>query len=45
VTPTAAAAGDTALLSEQLGPAWGYHVVDVTLALGDLVNDVAALTR
>jgi len=33
------------LLREDLGPAWGYHVVDVTLALGDLVNDVAAVAH
>jgi hypothetical protein len=29
-----------ALLSQSLGPAWGYHTVDVTIALGDLVTDV-----
>jgi hypothetical protein len=29
-----------ALLSQSLGPAWGYHAVDVTIALGDLVDDV-----
>jgi hypothetical protein len=38
-----------ALLSQSLGPAWGYHTVDVSLALGDLVADVraaaAAFTR
>jgi hypothetical protein len=33
------------LLRENLGPAWGYHLVDVTIALGDLVAEVAAATR
>jgi hypothetical protein len=34
--------GDTRpVVSEVLGPAWGYHVDDVGLALGDLVRDVA----
>ncbi len=27
-------------LTESLGPAWGYHLVDVNLALGNLVADV-----
>ena len=31
-------------LTEDLGPAWGYHVEDVNLALGDLVDDVAVAT-
>jgi len=30
-------------LSETLGSAWGYHVADVNLAIGDLVADVAAV--
>jgi len=39
-----AAAGDTRpVVSELLGPSWGYHADDVNLALGDLVSDVAAL--
>ena len=29
-------------VGEPLGPAWGYHLVDINLALGNLVNDVAA---
>jgi hypothetical protein len=34
--------GDTRpVVSETLGPAWGYHVDDVGLALGNLVRDVA----
>ena len=43
VTPVPGVNAQSKLLSENLGPAWGYHVVDVTLALGDLVSDVAAL--
>ena len=43
VTPTQRRTGQEALLGQSLGPAWGYHIVDVTLALGDLVDDVAAL--
>jgi len=27
-------------LTEALGPAWGYHLVDVNLALGNLIADV-----
>ena len=45
VTPTKKTAGDQTLLQQNLGPAWGYHVVDVTLALGDLVNDVFAVAH
>lgn len=45
ITPTSRAAGQPTLLQQNLGPAWGYHVVDVTLALGDLVDDVAAVAR
>lgn len=30
------------VVSESLGPAWGYHVDDVNPALGNLVADVAA---
>jgi hypothetical protein len=30
------------LVSETLGPTWGYHRVDINLALGNLVDDVAA---
>jgi hypothetical protein len=45
VTPTSASANRPALLTQSLGPAWGYHIVDVNIALGDLVSDVAALAR
>jgi len=31
-------------IKENLGPAWGYHVADLNLALGNLVDDVAAAT-
>ncbi len=30
------------VVSEVLGPAWGYHLDDLNLALGNLVTDVAA---
>jgi len=30
------------VVSELLGPTWGYHVDDINLALGSLVNDVTA---
>lgn len=37
-------AGDSRpVVSDALGPAWGYHLVDVNLALGNLVTDVAEL--
>ena len=28
------------VVAESLGPAWGYHVADINLALGNLVQDV-----
>lgn len=28
------------VVTETLGPAWGYHLDDINLALGDLINDV-----
>ena len=34
--------GGRPVVSESLGPDWGYHVDDVNLALGDLVADVRA---
>jgi hypothetical protein len=34
-------AGDSRpTVTETLGPTWGYHLQDINLALGDLVNDV-----
>jgi hypothetical protein len=36
------AAGGRPVVTESLGPAWGFHVDDVNLALGNLVNDVGA---
>ena len=45
VTPTSKSTGATTLLQQNLGPAWGYHIVDINLALGDLVNDVAAVAH
>src|SRR5262249_16928779 len=42
VTPAAASATDTRpRVTEQLGPVWGLHLVDVNIALGNLVADVA----
>ena len=29
------------MVSETLGPAWGYHLNDINLALGNLVGDMA----
>jgi hypothetical protein len=45
VTPTHISGDDRPRLSETLGRMWGYHVVDVNIALGDLVADVAAAIR
>jgi hypothetical protein len=42
VSPTAAGRAGATLLQERLGSLWGFHDVDVNLALGDLVTDVAA---
>jgi hypothetical protein len=30
------------IVMESLGPTWGYHVYDINLALGNLVQDVRA---
>jgi hypothetical protein len=43
VTPAGGSRDKRPGVGEKLGPAWGYHIVDVNLALGDLVADVAAL--
>jgi hypothetical protein len=40
VTPTAIAGDSRPTVTASLGPDWGYHVDDVNLALGNLVNDV-----
>jgi hypothetical protein len=45
VTPLHGAGDPRATLTEPLGAAWGYHIADVNLALGDLVADVAAVAR
>jgi hypothetical protein len=42
VSPTAAGRRAAALLHERLGALWGFHDIDVNLALGDLVADAAA---
>ena len=39
VLPTAAGRTTSALLHPRLGSLWGFHDVDVNLALGDLVDD------
>jgi hypothetical protein len=41
VTPTGVPGDPRPLVTASLGPSWGYHKVDVNLALGDLVADVA----
>ena len=41
VTSTAVAQDPRPLVTAVLGPAWGYHLDDVNLALGNLVPDVA----
>lgn len=41
---TVKAPGDTRpVVTDSLGPSWGYHVDDVNLPLGNLVSDVSAL--
>jgi hypothetical protein len=40
VSPTATAGDRRPLVAAVLGPDWGYHLDDVNLALGNLVNDV-----
>ena len=40
VTATPAPADPRPTVSATLGPAWGYHLDDVNLALGNLVTDV-----
>ncbi len=33
------------LVEELIGPEWGLHLVDVNIALGNLVNTVAIQTQ
>jgi hypothetical protein len=41
-----AGAGDTRpVVTETLGPVWGYHLDDINLALGNLVGDMASQER
>jgi len=42
VTDSAGAGDHRPVVTEALGPAWGYHLEDVNLALGNLVADVQA---
>jgi hypothetical protein len=37
--------GGRPVITESLGPTWGFHVGDINLALGNLVNDVKAAER
>jgi hypothetical protein len=41
VTATPAAGDPRPTVTDSLGPLWGYHLVDVNIALGNLVHDVA----
>jgi hypothetical protein len=40
VTPTTRRGDNRPLVQESLGPAWGFHLVDVNIALGNLVTDL-----
>jgi hypothetical protein len=40
VSTVAGAIHGRPVVTEDLGPAWGYHVADVNLALGNLIQDV-----
>jgi hypothetical protein len=42
VTVIASAQGPRPVVTESLGPDWGYHLDDVNLAIGNLVDDVRA---
>jgi hypothetical protein len=42
VTPTGVPGDPRPLVKATLGPAWGFHLVDVNLGLGNLVADVAS---
>jgi hypothetical protein len=41
VIPTGVPGDRRPTVTASLGPAWGYHLEDVNLALGNLVSDVA----
>jgi hypothetical protein len=45
VTPVHGADDARARFTESMGRPWGLHVYDVTVALGDLVEDVRAVSR
>ncbi len=45
VSKITGASDKRAIVTEKDGPDWGYHVDDVNLALGNLVDDVAAAER
>lgn len=41
VTDVAGPGDGRPVVTENLGPTWGYHAYDLNLALGNLINDVA----
>jgi hypothetical protein len=41
VAATPASGDPWPTVTDSLGPLWGYHLVDVNIALGNLVRDVA----
>jgi hypothetical protein len=41
VTDIAGAGDIRPVVTETLGPTWGYHLDDISLAVGNLVSDVA----
>jgi hypothetical protein len=45
ITPNTTPSETRPIVTEVLGPAWGFHLDDVNLALGNLVSDVAALEQ
>jgi hypothetical protein len=45
VDPVPGADGGRPLVTETLGPTWGYHLDDINLATGNLVADVRAQER
>jgi hypothetical protein len=45
ITPVHGNSDPRAQLNESLGRPWGLHIVDVNIALGDLVEDVGAVAR
>jgi Protein of unknown function (DUF3089) len=42
VTPTRTSGDNRPVVTQSLGPTWGFHADDINLALGNLVQDVRA---